>query len=326
MRIKCGRLAASAKNPRRGVARGAKIVYNFQIMRYYAEMRCDGGNGRREEGEHVEMINAKELVYSYDYEGSERRSLDGISLTVKRGELVAVLGRSGCGKTTLARHLNALLPMQGGVLTVAGNDARDENRVWQIRKSCGMVFHNPDNQFVSSFVEEDVAFAPRSFGMSEEDIPARVKEALAAVGMAGYERRSPQLLSGGQKQRIAIAGVLAADPDIMVLDEVTAMLDPQGRREVLDTVRRLHESGKTIVMISHYAEETVSADRVVLMHDGRKLAEGTPREILTDRELMHRAGLTTPLAVRAYYDLLDAGVKLDICPLTQEELVDEVCR
>ena len=313
MRIKCGRLAASAKNPRRGVARGAKIVYNFQIMRYYAEMRCDGGNGRREEGEHVEMINAKELVYSYDYEGSERRSLDGISLTVKRGELVAVLGRSGCGKTTLARHLNALLPMQGGVLTVAGNDARDENRVWQIRKSCGMVFHNPDNQFVSSFVEEDIAFAPRNFGMSEEDIPARVKEALAAVGMAGYERRSPQLLSGGQKQRIAIAGV-------------TAMLDPQGRREVLDTVRRLHESGKTIVMISHYAEETVSADRVVLMHDGRKLAEGTPREILTDRELMHRAGLTTPLAVRAYYDLLDAGVKLDICPLTQEELVDEVCR
>lgn len=297
-------------------------------MRYYAEMRRNGERGRRgrEEGEHVEMINAKELVYSYDSEGSERRSLDGISLTVKRGELVAVLGRSGCGKTTLARHLNALLPMQGGELTVAGNDARDENRVWQIRKSCGMVFQNPDNQFVSSFVEEDIAFAPRNFGTPEEEIPARVKTALAEVDMAGYERRSPQLLSGGQKQRIAIAGVLAADPDIMVLDEVTAMLDPQGRREVLDTVRRLHESGKTIVMISHYAEETVSADRVVLMHDGRKLAEGTPREILTDRELMHRAGLTTPLAVRAYYDLIDAGVKLDICPLTLEELVDEVCR
>ena len=293
-------------------------------MRYYAEMRRDCGNWK--EGEHVEMINAKELVYSYDSEDSERRSLDGISLTVNGGELVALLGRSGCGKTTLARQFNALLPMQGGELTVAGNDARDENRVWQIRRSCGMVFQNPDNQFVSSFVDEDVAFAPRSFGMSEEDIPARVKAALAAVGMAGYERRSPQLLSGGQKQRIAIAGVLAADPDIMVLDEVTAMLDPQGRREVLDTVRRLHESGKTIVMISHYAEETVFADRVVLMHDGRKLAEGTPREILTDRELMHRAGLTTPLAVRAYYDLLDAGVKLDICPLTQEELVDEVCR
>ena len=274
----------------------------------------------------MEMINAKELVYSYDFEGSERRSLDGISLTVQRGELVAVLGHNGCGKTTLARHLNALLPMQGGELTIAGNDARDENRVWQIRKSCGMVFQNPDNQFVSSFVEEDIAFAPRNFGTPEEDIPARVQAALAEVDMAGYERRSPQLLSGGQKQRIAIAGVLAADPDIMVLDEITAMLDPQGRLEVLDTVRRLHQSGKTIVMISHYIEEAVFADRVVLVHDGQKLAEGTPREMLTDLELMRRTGLTPPLVVQAYYDLLDAGVKLDICPLTLEELVDEVCR
>ena len=280
----------------------------------------------RKEGERVEMIEAKELTYSYDFEGSEKRSLDGISLTVKRGELVAVLGHNGCGKTTLARHLNALLPIQGGELTVAGNDARDENRVWQIRKSCGMVFQNPDNQFVSSFVEEDIAFAPRNFGTAEEEIPARVKAALAEVDMAGYERRSPQLLSGGQKQRIAIAGVLAADPDIMVLDEVTAMLDPQGRREVLDTVRRLHESGKTIVMISHYIEEAVFADRVVLVHDGQKLAEGTPREMLTDLELMRRTGLTPPLTVQVYYDLLDAGVKPDICPLTLEELVDEVCR
>ncbi len=280
----------------------------------------------RKEGERVEMIEAKKLTYSYDFEGSEKRSLDGISLTVKRGELVAVLGHNGCGKTTLARHLNALLPVQGGELTVAGNDARDENRVWQIRKSCGMVFQNPDNQFVSSFVEEDIAFAPRNFGTAEEEIPARVKAALAEVDMAGYERRSPQLLSGGQKQRIAIAGVLAADPDIMVLDEVTAMLDPQGRREVLDTVRRLHESGKTIVMISHYIEEAVFADRVVLVHDGQKLAEGTPREMLTDLELMRRTGLTPPLTVQVYYDLLDAGVKLNICPLTLEELVDEVCR
>ncbi len=294
-------------------------------MRLYAKL-CGVSGNKPKEGEHVEMINAKELVYSYDFEGSERRSLDGISLTVQRGELVAVLGHNGCGKTTLARHLNALLPMQGGELTIAGNDARDENRVWQIRKSCGMVFQNPDNQFVSSFVEEDIAFAPRNFGTPEEDIPARVQAALAEVDMAGYERRSPQLLSGGQKQRIAIAGVLAADPDIMVLDEITAMLDPQGRREVLDTVRRLHQSGKTIVMISHYIEEAVFADRVVLVHDGQKLAEGTPREMLTDLELMRRTGLTPPLVVQAYYDLLDAGVKLDICPLTLEELVDEVCR
>lgn len=274
----------------------------------------------------MEMINANELVYAYDEQDGARRSLDGISLTVDKGELVAVLGHNGCGKTTLARHLNALLPVQEGELTVAGCDARDENRVWQIRKSCGMVFQNPDNQFVSSFVEEDIAFGPRNFGADEADIPEKVRSALAAVGMAGFERRSPQLLSGGQKQRIAIAGVLATDPDIMVFDEVTSMLDPQGRQEVLDTIKRLHAAGKTIVMISHYIEEAVFADRVVLVHDGRKLAEGAPRDMLTDLELLRRTGLTPPLSVQAYYDLLDAGVKLELCPLTIEELVDEICR
>ena len=274
----------------------------------------------------MEMINAKELVYAYDEQDGARRSLDGISLTVDKGELVAVLGHNGCGKTTLARHLNALLPVQEGELTVADCDARDENRVWQIRKSCGMVFQNPDNQFVSSFVEEDIAFGPRNFGADEADIPEKVRSALAAVGMAGFERRSPQLLSGGQKQRIAIAGVLATDPDIMVFDEVTSMLDPQGRQEVLDTIKRLHAAGKTIVMISHYIEEAVFADRVVLVHDGRKLAEGAPRDMLTDLELLRRTGLTPPLSVQVYYDLLDAGVKLDLCPLTIEELVDEICR
>lgn len=274
----------------------------------------------------MEMINANELVYAYDEQDGARRSLDGISLTVDKGELVAVLGHNGCGKTTLARHLNALLPMQEGELTVAGCDARDENRVWQIRKSCGMVFQNPDNQFVSSFVEEDIAFGPRNFGADEADIPEKVRSALAAVGMAGFERRSPQLLSGGQKQRIAIAGVLATDPDIMVFDEVTSMLDPQGRQEVLDTIKRLHAAGKTIVMISHYIEEAVFADRVVLVHDGRKLAEGAPRDMLTDLELLRRTGLTPPLSVQVYYDLLDAGVKLELCPLTIEELVDEICR
>lgn len=274
----------------------------------------------------MEMINANELVYAYDEQDGARRSLDGISLTVDKGELVAVLGHNGCGKTTLARHLNALLPVQEGELTVAGCDARDENRVWQIRKSCGMVFQNPDNQFVSSFVEEDIAFGPRNFGADEADIPEKVRSALAAVGMAGFERRSPQLLSGGQKQRIAIAGVLATDPDIMVFDEVTSMLDPQGRQAVLDTIKRLHAAGKTIVMISHYIEEAVFADRVVLVHDGRKLAEGAPRDMLTDLELLRRTGLTPPLSVQVYYDLLDAGVKLDLCPLTIEELVDEICR
>ena len=273
-------------------------------------------------------IQVNDLHYTYEgQDGGETHIVfDGLNLSIEQGSFVAVLGHNGCGKTTLARHLNALLPVQEGELTVAGCDARDENRVWQIRKSCGMVFQNPDNQFVSSFVEEDIAFGPRNFGADEADIPEKVRSALAAVGMAGFERRSPQLLSGGQKQRIAIAGVLATDPDIMVFDEVTSMLDPQGRQEVLDTIKRLHAAGKTIVMISHYIEEAVFADRVVLVHDGRKLAEGAPRDMLTDLELLRRTGLTPPLSVQVYYDLLDAGVKLDLCPLTIEELVDEICR
>ncbi|MGI5977312.1 MAG: energy-coupling factor transporter ATPase [Candidatus Limivicinus sp.] len=273
----------------------------------------------------MEMIKAENLVHSYLHEGSKHRSLDDFSLDVRGGELVAVLGHNGCGKTTLARHLNVLLPLQGGKLSIAGYDAANPDKIWQIRKSCGMVFQNPDNQFVSSYVEEDIAFAPRNFGTVEEEIPERVKKALAEVGMSGYERRSPQLLSGGQKQRIAIAGVLAADPDIMIFDEVTSMLDPQGRREVLMTVKKLHEAGKTIIMISHYVEEAVMADRVVLMHDGRKIADGEPREVLSNRELMREAGLTPPFPVRVYYDLLDAGAELERCPLNIEELVDEIC-
>jgi len=189
-----------------------------------------------------------------------------------------------------------------------------------------MVFQNPDNQFVSSVVEEDVAFGPRNFGVPEEDIAERVRAALETVGMSGFEKRATSLLSGGQKQRVAIAGVLATDPDIMVFDEVTAMLDPAGRAEVLATIKRLHASGKTIVMITHYVEEAVFADKVVLMHDGQKLAEGTPREMLTDLELLRATGINPPMAVRAYYDLKNAGVALSRCPLTNAELVDELCR
>lgn len=272
----------------------------------------------------MNLIEAKSLSYSYD--NSERLALKEVSHTVAPGELVAVLGRNGSGKTTLACHLNVLLPVQKGELTVAGFDARDEQRVWQIRKSCGMVFQNPDNQFVSSYVEEELAFGMRNFGVSEKSIPERVSAALAEVGLEGFERRAPQLLSGGQKQRVSIAAVLATDPDIMVFDEATSMLDPQGRREVLDTIRKLHESGKTIIMITHYMEEAVMADRIVLLDGGRKIAEGTPREVLTKPELMTEAGLGLPFPVRVYYDLADAGVKLDRIPLTVDELVEEICR
>ena len=228
------------------------------------------------------FIRAEKLIHSYAFEGSKQRSLDELSLTVERGEFLAILGHNGCGKTTLARHINALLELQGGELTIASLDAKNRANVWRIREKVGMVFQNPDNQFVSSIIEEDLAFGPRNFGVPAEEIPVRIQTALAAVGMSGFEKRSPHLLSGGQKQRIAIAGVLAVDPDIMIFDEVTAMLDPEGRRDVLNTIKRLHEDGKTILMISHYIEEAVNADRVALIHDGKLLAVGTPREMLTD--------------------------------------------
>ncbi len=272
------------------------------------------------------MIQAEHLTYSYRFAGSQHKTLDDFSLTLHKGELVALLGHNGCGKSTFARHCNALLPLQQGTLTVAGLDASLRQNLWQIRQACGMVFQNPDNQFVSSIVEEDIAFGPRNFGVPEEEIPERVRQALETVGMAGFEKRSPHLLSGGQKQRIAIAGVLAVRPDLLILDEVTAMLDPQGRQEVLDTVDRLRKAGTTILMISHYIEEAVCADRVALVHDGQLLAQGTPREMLTDLDLLQRTGLTPPAAVQAYYDLKAAGVCLSRCPLTAEELVEELCR
>lgn len=271
------------------------------------------------------FIKAENLIHSYSFAGSKHRSLDDVNLTVNKGEFVAVLGSNGCGKTTLARHLNVLLPVQGGALTVAGINACDDKNIWAVRSKCGMVFQNPDNQFVSTLIEEDLAFAPRNFGVPEEEIPERVKNALSAVGMSGFEKHSPHMLSGGQKQRIAIAGVLAAEPDVMVFDEVTSMLDSQGREEVLSAIKCLHKSGQTVIMITHYIDEAVLADRVILMKNGRITAYGRPCDILTDIELMSSAGLDVPMPVKMYYDLAERGIKLKKCPLTNEELVGELC-
>lgn len=272
------------------------------------------------------MIDAHDIRFSYDGPGG-RRSLNGAHLHVSPGEFVAVLGHNGCGKSTLVKHFNALLPLQHGTLTVDGMDAADPANRWALRRKVGMVFQNPDNQFVSTIVGEDVAFGLENYGVPEDEIPARVAASLAAVDMAGYENRATHTLSGGQKQRVALAGVLALSPDILVFDEATAMLDPDGRQEVLHTIHRLHtQQHKTVVMITHYIEEAIGADRVYLIHNGKMIADGTAREMLTQPELLAAAGLTPPMPVQMYHDLKQAGITLARCPLTLEELAEELCR
>ena len=264
---------------------------------------------------------------SFRYPDAGRDALSGVSLSIEAGSFIAVLGHNGSGKSTLAKLLNAILVPTEGTVTVKGMDTRSEENLLNVRRTVGMVFQNPDNQFVSTIVGEDVAFGLENYGVPENEIPARVAAALAAVDMAGYENRATHTLSGGQKQRVALAGVLALSPDILVFDEATAMLDPDGRQEVLRTIRRLHkEQHKTVVMITHYIEEAIGADRVYLIHNGKMIADGTAREMLTQPELLAAAGLTPPMPVQMYYDLKQAGIVLARCPLTLEELAEELCR
>ncbi|MFA9464110.1 MAG: energy-coupling factor transporter ATPase [Velocimicrobium sp.] len=273
------------------------------------------------------IINAKNMYHSYEFEGSHNYSLRDINLNINKGEFVAILGRNGCGKSTLAKHFNALLEIQQGELSVCGFDVRDKTNVWDIRKHCGMVFQNPDNQFVSSIVYEDIAFGLRNYDIPEASVPHKVQSALTLVGMTGYEDKSPHMLSGGQKQRIAIAGVLALEPELMIFDEATSMLDPEGRREVLKTMQKLHhEENKTILMITHYVEEAVLADKIIFMDNGQIIAEGKPQELLINLELLTQTGLAPLLPVKTYYDLFDSGIKLRHCPLTIKELVQELCQ
>ena len=249
------------------------------------------------------IIQTEGLRFAYAEEGAVNPFvLDGVSLDIEEGSFVAVLGHNGSGKSTLAKHLNAILLPSGGKVYVDGIDTADEDKLLDIRRTVGMVFQNPDNQIVANVVEEDVAFAPENLGVSSREIRQRVDDALAAVGMGEFARHAPHLLSGGQKQRIAIAGVLAMEPECIVLDEATAMLDPVGRREVLSAVHRLNrEKGITVVLITHHMNEAEDADRVVVMDDGKVIMDGAPRQVFTQVERLWSMGLTVPDTV----DLLD---------------------
>ena len=261
---------------------------------------------------------------SFSYPPAEGRVsvpiFDGLNLTIEEGSFVAVLGHNGCGKSTLAKHCNAILLPTGGSVTVFGLDTRDEALLYKVRRTVGMVFQNPDNQIVANVVEEDVAFAPENLGVASEEIRRRVDDALAAVDMTAFMTHAPHLLSGGQKQRIAIAGVIAMEPECIVLDEATAMLDPIGRQEVLSAVHKLNrEKGITVVLITHHMNEAEEADRVIVMDDGRIALDGTPKEVFTQVEPLRTMGLTVPDTVDLLDRLRKDGLDVPLDALTVDE-------
>lgn len=273
------------------------------------------------------MISIKNLSFKYDYEDENAiQILKDINLEIKEGEFVALLGHNGSGKSTLAKLINGLLlPGQGDVL-VDGMNTKNEEEIWDIRRTAGMVFQNPDNQLVATIVEDEVAFGPENMGVEPSEIRRRVDRALEDVGMADYKKNAPHLLSGGQKQRVAIAGILAMSPKYIILDEPTAMLDPSGRREVMDTLVKLNkEEGKTIILITHYMEEAAISDRVVVMEDGNIVLRGTPREVFSQVDKIKGLGLDVPQVTELAYELKKDGLDISTEVLNIEEMVKEIC-
>ena len=274
-----------------------------------------------------EIIRTEDLHYAYRSadEGEAPVVLDGINLQVEKGTFVAILGHNGSGKTTLAKHFNAILLPMGGRVYIKGMDTLDEDKLLDIRKTVGMVFQNPDNQIVANVVEEDVAFAPENLGVPPEEIRRRVDEALKTVGMYEFREHAPHLLSGGQKQRVAIAGVLAMEPECIVFDEPTAMLDPAGRESVVEIIRKLRRTGKvTVVLITHHMDETIDADRLIVMARGNILMDGPPREVFKNVEALREAGLDVPETVGLLYELNQCGFNLRLDSLTVEECAQEI--
>lgn len=278
----------------------------------------------------METIIAAENVkfeYKNDETGKSTEVLKGVSLNIKKGEFVAILGHNGSGKSTLAKHFNAILTPTCGKVTVCGIDTSDESKLMDIRRRVGMVFQNPDNQMVANIVEDDVAFAPENLGIPQKEIRERVDEALAAVNMSSFAQHAPHMLSGGQKQRVAIAGVLAMRPEVIILDEPTAMLDPNGRNEVISTIKELNRTAKmTVILITHYMDEAVRADRVVVMDGGLNVMDGKPDEIFSQVEKLHSLGLDTPQATELAYLLKKRGFDIESMPLTAEDCVSGILR
>ncbi len=262
---------------------------------------------------------------SYRYEGAAQNALSGVTMTIEAGEMLAIVGHNGSGKSTLAKHLNGLLLPTGGNVTIDGMDTKNEDALLAIRQRVGMVFQNPDNQLVTTIVEEDVGFGPENLGVPPKEIRGRVDAALESVGMTAYADKASHALSGGQKQRIAIAGMLAMQPEVLVLDEATAMLDPEGRREVLEIVKRLHrETGLTVVMITQFMEETLSCDRVVVMGGGKLQFSGTPREVFRRSAELRALGLDVPETVWLRDALIEGGMPLLGDPMTITETADAI--
>lgn len=278
-----------------GIVKAAKLVYEYI---------------RRDEEENIEEVN---------------RAIDGVDVDIKKGDFVAVLGHNGSGKSTLAKHVNGLLLPTEGTVWVGDMDTRDEEHIWDVRKTAGMVFQNPDNQIIGNIVEEDVGFGPENIGVPTEEIWKRVEESLKAVGMTAYRLQSPNKLSGGQKQRVAIAGVMAMKPECIILDEPTAMLDPNGHKEVIRTIHELNRAeGITVLLITHYMEEAIEADRIIVMDDGRIVMDGQPREIFSRVKELKSHGLDVPQVTELAWELKEAGMPLTDGILSREELVEQL--
>lgn len=275
------------------------------------------------------MIKCDNVSFKYraNEEDEERYAVNGVNFEVEKGEFLVILGHNGSGKSTIAKHMNALLVPSEGTVIVDNLNTLDPNNLWEIRSVSGMVFQNPDNQLVATIVEEDVAFGPENLGVAPEEIRSRVDESLKKVGMYEYRRHAPHLLSGGQKQRVAIAGVLAMKPKCIIFDEPTAMLDPSGRKEVLKNIKEINKNyGITIVLITHYMDEAAQADRVIVMDDGKIILEGKPREVFSNVKQMKDIGLDVPQVTELCYELKNSGINIDTNILNVDEMVNAICQ